>query len=565
MNTVHSAFPCSFPDPTPEPNSVLFLPRGNCTYHEKALLAQSLKVNALIVYNTEDSMFSNRNIKNACDIDCKAAKDVSKDECQKKCETGLCLQKINGESSFCCTRDELLVFDVQGDENTSLDFPVLSMKINDGKTVKALFQGSLLFHSVFSMNKEYFEQFDTGYSVFFMWLFVSLMFPLVVFLSIKKERELTKELEKKLFSNSALDETRNLLLNKSKEDEHDEEELNLDFKSSLSFLAVSSFSLLGLYVLVKFFPYDTTLMLIYLFAFASIFVLAESFVSPCLQHIFKSTPHNNLILLVSSFLSLIFLISRHPSSNFEFYLHLFLQNLISICLAISFLEQIKLNSASNAYKLLSLFFLYDIFMTFLTPLFFKESVMMSVATAANEMHEKTTQSLICKRTLPEQLPMVFLFPNSLVQHFYTFETDISQHRTSLLGLGDVFIPGLFVSFLFHVDLLNLQFLEVKKKKTKWRYKWTLAGFLGYMIGFAMTLFANVNQISVFGVKGQPALMYLVPCLYLSVFLVKKILREELPEDLHVLKERRDELIERQFEEEKYDQFESDEDHTEEHV
>ena len=66
-----------------------------------------------------------------------------------------------------------------------------------------------------------------------------------------------------------------------------------------------------------------------------------------------------------------------------------------------------------------------------------------------------------------------------------------------LGLGDVVLPGLLVSFALRVDVL---------KGFGWRRGYFAYMVLGYALGLALAIVASVVMR-----MGQPALLYLVPC------------------------------------------------------
>lgn len=68
---------------------------------------------------------------------------------------------------------------------------------------------------------------------------------------------------------------------------------------------------------------------------------------------------------------------------------------------------------------------------------------------------------------------------------------------TLLGLGDIVLPGLLLSFALRADYM-------KRASCKWGYYWLMC--LGYWLGLIMAIVASrMMQM------GQPALLYLVPC------------------------------------------------------
>ena len=100
----------------------------------------------------------------------------------------------------------------------------------------------------------------------------------------------------------------------------------------------------------------------------------------------------------------------------------------------------------------------------------------------------------------------------------------------MLGLGDIAIPGLFGTFLLDSDL---------KLKSKWFSSFFILFLAGYYCGMYLTGLANRNRFSVphgcgcskrergivrcflLGLfnTGQPALLYLVPCTILPVYVL----------------------------------------------
>ena len=105
-----------------------------------------------------------------------------------------------------------------------------------------------------------------------------------------------------------------------------------------------------------------------------------------------------------------------------FTLNWMINNILGIILCITFLKIIRLSSLIPGIVLLILLFGYDIFAVFLTPLFTKngESVMIAVATRL-------------------EAPIKLYLPH--------LTDGYSNSSCSLLGLGDILIPGIFICFL----------------------------------------------------------------------------------------------------------------------
>jgi len=148
-------------------------------------------------------------------------------------------------------------------------------------------------------------------------------------------------------------------------------------------------------------------------------------------------------------------------------INIILIDVLSICLAITSLTSVRIPNLKIATIILSLFFIYDIFWVFLSQYIFKSNVMVTVA-----------------RKLPS-LPMLIIVPRIL------------DDSLSMLGLGDIVLPGVFLCFLYRFDHFN-------------RIPIKLGYFLRAYIGYAIGLF--LAFLMVWGMeRDQPALLYLVPC------------------------------------------------------
>lgn len=155
-----------------------------------------------------------------------------------------------------------------------------------------------------------------------------------------------------------------------------------------------------------------------------------------------------------------------------------LQDILGIMFSINMLKVLRLPSLKICTILLSALFFYDIFFVFITPLFMEggKSVMVEVATGGNS---------------DEQLPMVLRVPH--------LSRDPSRvcyvHTYSLLGFGDILVPGLLLSFAHSYDLLA---------GIKYKLFWAITS-IAYILGLVATF------ISLFLMNSaQPALLYLVP-------------------------------------------------------
>ncbi|KAJ0406786.1 hypothetical protein ATCC90586_000839 [Pythium insidiosum] len=172
----------------------------------------------------------------------------------------------------------------------------------------------------------------------------------------------------------------------------------------------------------------------------------------------------------------------------------YLQNLFGISVCFVFLQTVQVPNLKVATLLLSLAFVYDIFFVFLSPLVFGSSVMEDVATGGPAAYTRDDYPGVdyCERYPtfpacldPEPMPMLLVLPR-----FWDW-----QGGVSMLGLGDIIIPGLVLSFALRFDYSPQSLGE--------NYFRTVA--IGYAIGLGLAnLAVTVTQV------GQPALMYLVP-------------------------------------------------------
>jgi len=143
-----------------------------------------------------------------------------------------------------------------------------------------------------------------------------------------------------------------------------------------------------------------------------------------------------------------------------------LSNLIAWAIGMVTLTSVSLGTFQTATVLLAGLFCYDIFWVFGTD------VMMTVATKV-------------------EAPIKLLYPAPPPLEGATPR----EYGFSLLGLGDVVIPGLFVSFMGRVD-------EALKPE---KISYFTVGTVAYAVGLA-TCFV-VNEVTK---AGQPALLYLDP-------------------------------------------------------
>lgn len=169
----------------------------------------------------------------------------------------------------------------------------------------------------------------------------------------------------------------------------------------------------------------------------------------------------NLHLVSSALISFALVCSWVLTKNW------FLSNLIAISFVMMLLRMVKLNHLKASCILLMTLFLYDVFWTLVTTLMTSDgqSVMSVVASGLD-------------------LPIKIVMPSGKL-----FES------CAMLGLGDLVVPGLHLSFVF-------RFGKMAKCPV---YFWT------NLIGYALSLTLCIAVVLLTGVP-QPALFYIVPVL-----------------------------------------------------
>jgi signal peptide peptidase-like protein 2B len=190
------------------------------------------------------------------------------------------------------------------------------------------------------------------------------------------------------------------------------------------------------------------------------------------------------------------------------------QNIFGSCMCIMFLKTIRLNSIEVASILLVVAFFYDIFFVFITPYIFKKSIMITVATSGGpptadaSWCEKYPDDANCQGGNP--LPMLLTIPR-----FFDY-----QGGASLLGLGDIVLPGLLLSFAARYDaakslvgIVGGGSGRIATTCPEQRLLSSCLCFRGYfgplVIAYAIGLFM-ANAAVYLMEMGQPALLYLVP-------------------------------------------------------
>ncbi|XP_057496093.1 signal peptide peptidase-like 4 [Actinidia eriantha] len=149
------------------------------------------------------------------------------------------------------------------------------------------------------------------------------------------------------------------------------------------------------------------------------------------------------------------------------------QDILGIALIITVLQIIRVPNLKVGTVLLSCAFLYDIFWVFVSKWWFHESVMIVVARG-----DKSGE---------DGIPMLLKIPRM-------FDP---WGGYSIIGFGDIILPGLIVAFSLRYDWLS-------KKNLRAGY------FLWAMIAYGLGLLITYVALNLMDGHGQPALLYIVP-------------------------------------------------------
>jgi minor histocompatibility antigen H13 len=127
-------------------------------------------------------------------------------------------------------------------------------------------------------------------------------------------------------------------------------------------------------------------------------------------------------------------------------------------------------------------------------------------------------------------PIKLLFPRTLIPSEETGKIELS-----LLGLGDIVIPGFFLALLLRFDATNAK-MPVDKVNIYENFPkpYFISAMIAYFLGLATTLFVMIQFKA-----AQPALLYLVPACLGSSFLCA-VVRGEVKELLAYSEEEEEE-------------------------
>uniref|UniRef100_A0A673U4R9 Signal peptide peptidase-like 2A n=1 Tax=Suricata suricatta TaxID=37032 RepID=A0A673U4R9_SURSU len=164
-----------------------------------------------------------------------------------------------------------------------------------------------------------------------------------------------------------------------------------------------------------------------------------------------------------------------------------LQDILGIAFCLNLIKTLKLPNFKSCVILLGLLLLYDVFFVFITPFITKngESIMVELAAGPFGNNEK--------------LPVVIRVPKLA----YFSVMSVCLMPVSILGFGDIIVPGLLVAYCRRFDV-----------QTGSSSIYYVSSTIAYAVGMILTFVVLVLMK-----KGQPALLYLVPCTLITASVV----------------------------------------------
>ncbi|KTG04570.1 hypothetical protein cypCar_00033486 [Cyprinus carpio] len=184
--------------------------------------------------------------------------------------------------------------------------------------------------------------------------------------------------------------------------------------------------------------------------------------------------------------------------------HWLLMDALAMGLCVAMIAFVRLPSLKVSCLLLSGLLIYDVFWVFFSAYIFNSNVMVKVATQPADnpldvLSRKLHLGPGMGRDIPRlSLPGKLVFPSSTGSHF------------SMLGIGDIVMPGLLLCFVLRYDNYKKQANgevpgSVNMSGRMQRVSYFHCTLIGYFVGLlTATVASRIHRAA------QPALLYLVP-------------------------------------------------------
>jgi len=504
----------------PAAATTVLVTRGKCTFSTKALNAASAGARAMIIANNIESLYANQTtgiLRDGCDVNCAISADVE-GTCIERCPSRSCALVMNPltsneELSFCCLNDDVSSIQL----NRSVSIPTVFVGISEGKE---LFDALRIGDASIAIDMRPLNTFSAS--------MVAIWFVGVLTMALASFRGAWTVRSETLMHTNADD--RASAVSKDDDDAEDQnpdvQTVMLSSRQVLLYLILASSVLLVVYLLVSLGADWIVMMIIVMFCFASVSALSITVLEPLVNgwcprmnrvRVFAISVCGEtvtaslgelLVMFVSCGIVIWWFLERH--ANYAW----IVQNILGACICCTFAIAVQLPNLKVATLLLGLFLLYDVTMVFLTPLIFNSSVMLTVATAGgSDSQSSAAGTNTCEHHYGERMPMLFMVPRSDWAGGY-----------SMLGLGDVILPTTLVNLMLRVDYRTTggpfagmfgapRPISDAASGASVLFRIGYFPILVFCYGFGLFLafLANTLHLTFNGVRGQPALLYLVPC------------------------------------------------------
>ncbi|CAN8066615.1 unnamed protein product [Agarophyton chilense] len=274
----------------------------------------------------------------------------------------------------------------------------------------------------------------------------------------------------------------------------DENRRLLEGSTALAFPIVATVSIIFLFFFIKSFGYILTLLSTVSSVFSVSFFLwpfAETIISRIRAfgaQIRSNTVFESLIVVPASLAIISYwLVTGNWLPN----------NVIGISLCVLFASLCKVPNLKVTVMLFAGLFVYDIFFVFFSERFFGRNVMVEVATSAPKNPASAIASFFNLPFTPVKhlaLPAKLVFPAGGKDY-------------AILGLGDIILPEILLTYLLEADLL----------RSPRRAPWYKGYFPRALVAYTLALYASFYCNFVFK-NAQPALLYIVPALLVTTLI-----------------------------------------------
>ena len=514
--------------------------RGSCPFQTKVEVAQKLGASAVFVLNNVNSLYRDSNattsdkvLKDTCSVfahvvvghkdrlDCDSGTGCGADG---ECSSGVCIPfraKSGLEVQSCCLSDELMAIHYKVTETSNIGS--LFVNVGDSNDLRKIVFGNQSI--VARLSQRTYSRFD--FSSVMVCLIAVVTLAIGTYRGTRIDRMIAR---RKFATGRERDAFNNINAHMALVHEATDapESQRFSVKLVIGFVVMSAAGLLLVYMLVK-----LGVNIIDIFNVWFVVVSSGAVGTLCIRpfHSKRVSMQQLLYPSLSStvtrgdalqfVLGLIIPIWWYvANAQFAKYAWV-LQNVLGAVLCCLMVLLVRLPNLRIAAYLSIVFLVYDVFMVFITPLIAGESIMMEVATAggrnrASSVQQNTTVGeevlTACARTPAKHVPLLMQVP-----HFQEWPTG----GAAMLGFGDIMLPSLFLALMLRYDYLRGTSLCCVRQNTEGGERtehgclpctptyWAI-NMVFYAIALGLANLANIQGWTVFGVRGQPALLYINP-------------------------------------------------------